>query len=405
MKDVIGAGQIVRSRPMNILLVHNFYQESGGEDQVFADEGKLLESRGHKVFRFTMHNDAIRQMSSVAVACKTLWNRQSQVLLRKAIRQSRAQVVHFHNTFPLISPAAYYAAHEEGAAVVQTLHNYRLLCPAALFFRQGQVCEECLGRVPWPGVMHGCYRSNRFASAVVAAMLTSHRLLRTWQREVDVYIVLTEFARRKFIAGGLPPERIIVKPNFVDPDPGIGDGQGDYFLFVGRLSHEKGVETMLQAWEQMPADSTSALKVLGDGPLRAEVEEASRRTPAIQYLGRCPSDRVYAMMGSARALIFPSRCYEGLPRTIVEAMAKGTPVVASRLGSMSELIRHEHNGLLFESGNPQDLLQQVKRVAHGQIDLARMRKAARQEFELRYTAQQNYSKLMACYQQALGNRF
>lgn len=387
---------------MNILLVHNFYQQAGGEDQVFADEALLLRSRGHNVREYTVHNDAVDAMGRLALARKTVWNRDSYSALRKVVREHAAEVVHFHNTFPLISPAGYRAARDEGAAVVQTLHNYRLLCPSATFFRDGRVCEDCLGhQVPWPGVVHKCYRSNRAATAVVATMLATHRMRGTWTRDVDQYIALTEFSRQKFVQGGLPVEKITVKPNFVDPDPGVGAGTGGFLLFVGRLTEEKGVRTLLKAWELLsePRD----LRILGDGPMRLEVERAASENSRIQYLGRQPLGTVYDTIGAAGALVFPSQWYEGLPRTIVESFAKGTPVIASRLGSMAELIDHGRTGWLFEPGDPADLAQWVSRALSDQPRLQEARHNARLEFERLYTADQNYRLLVQLYHKALSH--
>jgi glycosyltransferase involved in cell wall biosynthesis len=390
---------------MNVLLVHNFYQRPGGEDQIFAGEGRLLEQHDHVVGRFTMHNDAVDTIGKLTVACKTVWNGQARQSLRKAIRETGARVVHFHNTFPLISPAGYYAAHDEGAAVVQTLHNYRLMCVTATFCRNGGVCEDCLGRtVAWPGILHGCYRGSRAGSAVVAAMLAFHCLKGTWRREVDVYIALSEFGRKKFIEGGLPPDKLVVKPNFLDPAPGIGNGQGDYALFVGRLSIEKGIATMLEAWPKVYADTGIKLKIIGDGPLRTSVEAASKNAAGIEYLGwRDMRKEGYVTMGAARALIFPSIWYETQGMTIVESLATGTPILASRLGSRAEIIADGRTGLLFESGNPDDLARQARVFLSGQADRQRMRQAARLEFESRYTAEQNYPLLMRCYETALKN--
>jgi glycosyltransferase involved in cell wall biosynthesis len=237
---------------MRVLLVHNYYQQAGGEEQVFVAEGALLEAHGHRVVRYTSHNDRVTGMSRAVLAKNTVWNRTTYRDLRTLIRKERPQVAHFHNTFPLISPAAYYAARAEGVPTAQTLHNYRLLCPNALFFREGRACEDCVGQAgPWPEVIHACYRGSHLSSGGVAAMLTSHRILGTWVRAVDAYITLTEYTRRKFIQGGLPAEKIVVKPNFVYPDPGPGAGRGMYALFVGRLSREKGVDTLLAAWNTL----------------------------------------------------------------------------------------------------------------------------------------------------------
>jgi glycosyltransferase involved in cell wall biosynthesis len=386
---------------MNVLLVHNFYQQPGGEDQVFADEGTLLEAHGHTVARFTMDNDAIEGMGKVELARKTIWNNDSRQKLCDAARAIKADIVHFHNTFPLVSPAGYYGAHDAGAAVVQTLHNYRLLCPAATFYREGQVCEKCLGRaVPAPAVRYKCYRGSRVASAAIASMLTFHRMKGTWQQQVDLYIALTEFAKSKYIAGGLPAQKIAVKPNFVDPDPGIGAGASDFVLFVGRLTDEKGVPTLLKAWNHLEQKHGAKLKIIGDGPLRDLVTSAAAKDASIEFLGRRAPAEVYSMMGHARMLLFPSQWYEGQPRTIIEAFAKGTPVIASRLGSMPEMVQHGKTGLLFEPGNPVDLAAQVQSLLSNPTAQKRMRGEARAQFESHYTAAQNHAALMQCYEQA-----
>lgn len=384
-----------------MLLLHNRYQQPGGEDQVFAAEGALLEAHGYRVLRYTLHNDQINGMSRPALARATIWNDKVYEELRVLFREERPQVAHFHNTFPLISPAAYYAARAEGVPVVQTLHNYRLLCPNALFMREGRVCEDCLGKAfPWPGVAHACYKGSTSSSAGVAAMLAFHGAKGTWKEAVGVYVALTEFARQKFIQGGLPAEKIVVKPNFVHPDPGMGDGRGDYVLFVGRLSQEKGVGTLLAAWDVLK--EKAPLKIVGDGPLASEVEKAAERSGgAIEWLGRQPRERVLALMKDARALLFPSMWYEGFPMVIGEAYAVGLPVIASDLGSMSSLIRHGHTGLLFTPGDPQDLAVQVERVFACPSELERMRGEARTEFEAKYTAKRNQRLLMEIYRNAI----
>jgi glycosyltransferase involved in cell wall biosynthesis len=391
---------------MNILLVHNFYQQAGGEDQTFADEGRMLEQHGNVVGRFTMDNHAVDTIGKLTVARQTIWNRQARQSLRKAVRETGAQVVHFHNTFPLISPAGYYAAHDEGAAVAQTLHNYRLLCVAATFCRDNRVCEDCLGRaVAWPGILHGCYRGSRAGSAAVAAMLAYHRLAGTWRKEVDVYIALSEFGRNKFIEGGLPPDKLMIKPIYSDPDPGVGAGQGDFAVFVGRLTLEKGVGILLDAWPKVFAKTGVKLKIIGSGPMRDAAEAAGKKGTGIEFLGRLESQReVYDTMGAARALIFPSIWYEGQPRTIVESLAKGTPVLASRLGSMPEMITDNQTGLLFEAGNTDDLVRQAQSLFAQEENRTRMRQAARLEFESRYTAEKNYPLLMRCYETALSTK-
>jgi glycosyltransferase involved in cell wall biosynthesis len=385
---------------MNIVLCHNYYQQPGGEDRVFHDEAELLESHGHQIARFTVHNDSIKGRSKLGVAQGTIWNRRAAAELSEMIGREQAQIVHFHNTLPLISPAAYYAARAAGAAVVQTLHNYRFLCPKATFFRNGGVCEECLGKwTSWPAVAHGCYRDSRSASAVVAAMLATHRALGTYTHAVDAYIACSEFSRSKLIEGGLPAEKITAKPNFVSPDPGTGTGQGGYAMYLGRLSPEKGVSTLLAAWEQV--GDALPLKIVGDGPLAESVSEAAQRNPSVEWLEWQSNSRVQQIIGDACFLVLPSVNYEGFPKTIVEAFSKGTPVVASKLGAMAELIDDGQTGLHFEPGNSDDLASKVRQLAANPSQIASMRRAARRQYEQKYTAEANYPKLMAIYEQAL----
>ena len=385
---------------MKILAVHNRYQRPGGEDQVFVDETALLESRNHRVLRYEVHNDQVKQVNRLTLAKDTVWNTSAYRELGALIRRERPDVVHFHNTLPLVSPAGYYAARAEGVPVIQTLHNYRLLCPVALFFRDGGVCEDCMGKaVPWPGVVHRCYRGSLAASGVIATMLTIHRALRTWTEMVDVYVALTEFARNKFIEGGLPAGKIVVKPNFVAPDPGRGQGGGGYALFVGRLAAEKGTGTMLAAWDRL--GTRIPLKIVGDGPLRDRVVEAAARQSNVEWLGHRPVEEVHALMGKADMLVFPSEWYETFGRVAVEAFAAGTPVIAANIGAVAELVEHGRTGLEFRPGDPEDLVTQVEWAMSHPAELRRMRDEVRAEFEAKYTAERNYRALMEIYEAAL----
>jgi glycosyltransferase involved in cell wall biosynthesis len=385
---------------MKILAVHNRYQRPGGEDQVFVDETTLLETRNHRVLRYEVHNDQVKQANRLALAKDTVWNTSAYRELGALIRRERPHVVHFHNTLPLVSPAGYYAARAEGVPVIQTLHNYRLLCPVALFFRDGRVCEDCIGKaVPWPGVVHRCYRGSRTASGVIATMLTVHHALRTWTEMVDVYVALTEFARNKFIEGGLPAGKIVVKPNFVAPDPGRGQGGGGYALFVGRLAPEKGTETMLAAWDRL--GTRIPLKIVGDGPLRDQVVEAAARQSNVEWLGHRPVEDVHALMGKADMLIFPSQWYETFGRVAAEAFAAGTPVIAANIGAVAELVEHGRTGLKFRPGDPEDLVTQLEWALSHSAELRRMREEVRAEFEAKYTAERNYRALMEIYEAAL----
>jgi len=385
---------------MKILAVHNRYQRPGGEDQVFVDETALLETRNHNVMRYEVHNDQVKQMNRLTLAKDTVWNTSTYRELGALIRRERPDVVHFHNTLPLVSPAGYYAVRAEGVPVIQTLHNYRLLCPVALFFRDGRVCEDCMGKaVPWPGVVHRCYRGSRTASGMIATMLTVHRAMRTWAKMVDVYVALTEFARSKFIEGGLPAGKIVVKPNFVSPDPGRGQGGGGYALFVGRLAPEKGTGTMLAAWDRLR--TRIPLKIVGDGPLRDRVVSAAARQSNVEWLGHRPVADVHALMGKADMLVFPSQWYETFGRVAAEAFAAGTPVIAANIGAVAELVEHGRTGLKFRPGDPEDLVTQLEWALSHSAELRRMREEVRAEFEAKYTAERNYRALMEIYEVAL----
>lgn len=385
---------------MRILLAHTYYKQPGGEDRVFLSETALLRQNGHEVLEYCQHNSRTADLGSLTLAARTVWSDSTYKELREILRREKPAVCHFHNTFPLMSPAAFYAAKAEGIPVIATLHNYRLLCPSATLMRQGSVCEDCLAtRIPSSAVRHRCYRGSRSASAAAALMLTVHRWMETWTRAVDVWIALTDFARQKFVDGGLPSGKVVVKPNFVTPDPGVSADREDFALFAGRLSVEKGVETLLAVWRAMPIPIR--LRIAGDGPLAQQVEEASRLDPRIEWLGPLSRDRLNHQMKRARVLVFPSIWYEGLPLTILEAYATGLPVIASRLGSMESLVEHGRTGLHFEAGNPADLAENLTWSWQNPERLKEMGANARQCFLQNYTAQSNYLRLMQIYEQAI----
>lgn len=387
---------------MKILTVHNKYQHRGGEDAVVAAETRLLESQGHAVIHYERDNDELKGKSwigALAIATETVWSFSNHTALREIMKTDRPDVAHFHNTFPLISPSAYYACAEAGVPVVQTLHNYRLLCPGAAFLRDGKVCEECLGRaVPWPGVLHGCYRGSRPATLATAAMLSVHRAMGTWQNKVNLYVALTEFARRQFIEGGLPADRIVVKSNFIANRPARQAFGGAYALFVGRLSAEKGTQLLPVAWHWL--QTQTPLRIVGDGPLlKPLLKDIEREGLAsrIEVMGRRASEEVGAIMAGARFLVMPSVWYEGFPMTVVEAYACGLPVIASRIGSLAEIVEDGVTGLHFNPGDAKDLATKVEWAWTHPEEMEEMGRAARREFEAKYMAERNYQTLMRIY--------
>ncbi len=380
-------------RPERILLVHNAYQQRGGEDMVAEAEAALLRAHGHAVIEYRRHNDEIAGQSRADIALQTLWSRRTMREMGKLLDDELPDVVHVHNTFPLISPSLYTACAQAGVPVVQTLHNFRLLCPQAMFLREGRVCEDCLGRLPWRGAVRGCYRDSRLQSTVLTGMLLTHRALGTWQQHITRYIALNDFCRDKFIAGGLPAERISVKPNFVDfalPPPGTRKG----FLFVGRLSPEKGVSVLGRATRML--DSIE-LRVAGTGPEAAALADL----PGVDLLGGLDMGAVYRQMCRSEALVLPSIWYENFPRTLVEAYACGLPVIASRIGALAELVRDGETGLLFEPGDPSALATCLRWAQAHPREMAAMGQRARARYEAEFTGERNYGQLMTIYRQAM----
>ena len=389
---------------MKIILVHNHYQLPGGEDRVFTQECRLLENHGHEVVTYQRSNREALGYSPtqrLSLPKKTVWAKDSYREMLALLRKERPQIVHIHNTFLQISPSIFSACREAGVPAVLSLHNFRLLCPAATFFRDGKICEACLESSLWQSIRHACYRQSYGATATVAIMLAVHRQARTWVDGVTTFIALSEFSRRKFTEGGLPDSKIRVKPNFVSPDPGEKSGVGDDAVFVGRLSPEKGLKNLLQAWAQLRV--SVPLRILGDGPLRGELEQMARdlRLSEVSFLGHVDHAATQSAIKNARFLILPSECYENFPLTIVEALSCGTPVICSRLGAMQEIVTDRGTGLHFTPGNPDDLADKVAWAWDHSRQVTEMGRAARQDYEQKYTAESNYQSLMSIYDHAI----
>ena len=389
---------------MNILIIHNSYQQPGGEDVVVAQETGLLERNGHRVNIYKRSNDEIDDLSfgqRLGLITRIISAGDSKLDVRGLLRDLKPDIVHVHNTFAMVSPSVYEVCQAEDVPVVQTLHNYRLLCPASTFYRDGGSCEECVTYSLLRSVQHACYRDSRVMSGAIALMLRTHRSRQTWNGGIDAYIAISGFVRDKFVEAGFPAGKISVKPNFVEPDPGERSHSGDYALFVGRLSREKGLLTLLEAWKRLP--SGIPLVIAGDGPMRhhLEAEIARKGLQGIDFAGRLHRGEVYDAMKKAAFLVVPSIWYEPFGLVVAEAFACGTPVLGAFVGAIQEMLDDHVTGLHFAPGDPDELAKKVAWAWGHLPELAAMGKAARRVYENRYTANANYHLLMDIYASAI----
>jgi glycosyltransferase involved in cell wall biosynthesis len=380
---------------VRILLVHNTYQQAGGEDTVVAGEMAMLRSHGHEVYFHMVSNDKIRGFwNELITGWRAPYSKWGKREMSKTLIKFRPDIVHVHNFFPLLTPSIYDAYQEVKVPVVQTLHNFRTICAGGFLVRDGKLCEDCIQGTSYQAVLHSCYRGSRLGSLAVARMIDVHRRKGTWNEKVDRFIALTNLSRNKFVEAGFPAERIVVKPNFFaeveSGDHTSPDRKGA--LFVGRLSQEKGIETLLRAWQSVDFP----LRIIGDGPLRDKVRGQASGT--IAALGRKESWQVVEEMTEALFLVMPSEWYEGFPMTLVEAFAQGLPVIASRLGAMAEIVEDGITGLLFKPGDAEDLVRKVRWANERPEEMRRMGCNARKVYEEKYTSEINYRQLIAIYE-------
>jgi len=385
---------------MKILLVHNQYQIPGGEEVVFEQERELLERAGHTVLTYCRTNyeaETYSGMRKLALLRNIAWSTDTRAALGRLLRQEKPDVVHVHNTFMMMSSSVFAACHDAGIPVVQTLHNFRMFCPAANFVREGKACEECAEHSLLRGIAHACFRNSRATTTAVALMIKTQRQRQSY---ADLYIALSEFSRRKLVSHGLPGEKTCVKPNFVHPDPGEREGKGSYAVFAGRLSEEKGLDTLLTAWKQLQCDIP--LMIVGDGPLMTSLRQqaAALSLANVTFTGRLARPQAHEAIKAAKFLLAPSQCYENFPMGIAESFACGVPVICSRLGGMQELVEDGRTGLHFTPGNASDLAAKVQWAWSHPEEMQAMGKTARSTYLGRYTAQKNYPLLMDIYARA-----
>jgi glycosyltransferase involved in cell wall biosynthesis len=384
---------------MRILFLHNRYIYRGGEDESRAQEIAMLRNRGEEVIDYVLDNAEIKSENLITVGVRSIWNTKEADRVKDLIRSTRPDLMKVDNFFPLFSPSIFDAAKAMGVPTALSVRNYRLICPSANLFRNGSICTTCVGdKVALAAIKHRCYRQSYLQSAAVVASNAYAHQRGTWTDSVDRYIAVSNFVKQQLVAGGFPDEKILVKPNFIS-DSGIGDGSGGYGLYVGRLTEEKGVRSLLKAWPDVPL--SVSLKIIGDGPLEAEVRQASETDSRIEYLGRKSLQDVCEYLGKAAFLIFPSEWYEPFGRTIVEAYSKGTPVIAASTPPMKTMIDDGVTGLLYRPGDSKDLASTISILMAVPERLNSMRVQARAKYLAAYTEDQNYRQLMDIFHQCV----
>lgn len=396
--------------PLRILLVHNRYKLRGGEDSVFEAERDMLIAAGHIVNVYEVTNDAIGEdTSKLKLFFNTIWSKASYKAISQILRDFKPDVVHCHNTFPLISPSIYYACDKAGIPVVQTLHNYRLTCLNGYLFREQecQLCEKCLGKSPIRGVFKKCYRNSLTASATVAAMLLIHRLLGTYRKKVTKYIALSHFARYNFTKkSALPEDKVVVKPNIVILPKEIPQLHKEKnVLFIGRISPEKGVKTLISAWSLLKDTFGFKLIIIGDGPEKDTLSQKYQNNKSISFLGGLPHDEVIVQLTKASLLVFPSIWYEQFAITPIEAMSQATPVLVSDIAKNSTIVQDNISGRYFKAGDINDLAAKLAELLSNEAELSRLGTAAKAAFEQSdCSTESNLRALEAIYHSILAPR-
>ncbi|MCB1006538.1 MAG: glycosyltransferase family 4 protein [Acidimicrobiales bacterium] len=384
---------------MRILQLHNRQRARGGADIQLEREADGLAARGHDVDAVIVETTAVEQAGPVRAGVAAFWNRDAVRDVRRAIDGFAPDVVHVHTPFPVMSPAVIRAAAARGVAVVATSQSWRYNCASGVLARDGQVCEECVGRhLKYPAVVHRCYQDRLLPSIAVAGSLSLHHSIGTFAHKVHRLTALTPFMRERIIAEGIAPHRVVVKPNS-SPDPGPPlDTRAGTYLFAGRLVDVKGVHTLLDAWRRVPGDLR--LVVAGDGPLRPLVDEAAATDPRIDARGWLDGAAVGELLRTSEALVLPSEWYEGLPVVLTEAFAAGTPIIASDVGNFTGLVTPGVDGVHFRVGDPAALADAVGRF-DAEADRPAMRAAARATFERSYEAETVLDLLESIYADAI----
>jgi len=390
---------MMKSKVNKILIGHNYYQQPGGEDGFFRSEIAMLKDFGHEVCVYQRHNNEIKSdiLSRLSHAASLRFSKSSYDQMRSLIRSFKPDVAHFHNIFFVMTPAVLYACKDEGVPVVVSLHNFRLMCINGLFFRDGKPCEDCLHGSRGSGIVHRCYRGSWAFSTIATDMINYHWRRKTWDNIVDHFVVETEFTKGKYVQAGISSAKITVLPNFIEKPSHNTQDKGAYALYVGRLSQEKGIDVLLKAWRHVKG---IPLYIVGQGPMQKEVEAYIKHhgLTQVKVLGYLENEDCRRVLAQAKFLIVPSLCYENFPRVVVEAYACGVPVLASRLGTMEEIVEEGTTGALFSPNDAQDLAGKAMDLIRDDNKFAQLCINARQVYDLKYTPARHYEGLMKVYQ-------
>lgn len=377
-----------------VLIVHNYYQIPGGEDTVVANEKKMLEEHGHKVILYSRNNGELKQMSMLqkfVLPITTIFNARTYKEIKRIIETEDIDIVHVHNTLNLVSPAVYYAARAMKVPVVQTVHNFRLLCPGATLYRDGHICEDCVECGLWCAVKRKCYRESRVQTLACVLSTWFHRMTGIYGK--IKYICLTEFNRKKLLnLKQIKPEQVFVKPNFVESKDSFvpEEKRENQFIFAGRLDKLKGVDILFEAWKRM-GDAAPKLVVCGTGPMEKWCKSFVQQNRVnIEMRGFVSNTEARRLIANSKALVLPTQWYEGFPMSIVEAFSVGTPVVCSNLGNVGSIVEEGVTGCKFRSDSVDGLVLAVNRC-YG------LHESTLREYQKKYTSEINYKTLIDIY--------
>ncbi len=385
---------------MRVLSIHNEYLIRGGEEESRKAEIEILRKNGIEVIEYTENNRVVDNMSKLRLAIRTIWSSESYQNVCKILKHQKIDIIHVQNIFPLISPSIYYAAKSFNIPVIQAVRNYRNLCINSYLYREGHICESCLAhKYPISGVINKCYRNSYSASIVAASTQWFHNYINS-RRHINFYLCISEFVKNKMVEGGFPSNKLIVKPNFVYPDPGYSPYKDNFILYVGRLSSEKGINILLDSLKNLKT-SNLTLKIIGEGDVSKLIETYIGKGFRIELLGRLSISDTYDIIGNSSALIIPSEWNEPFGRVIVEAFAKGTPVIGANVGGITELIEDGVNGFLFKNGDSLDLAKKIDYLFENKDRINELGLAGRSSFLQYYTSEVNYRMLMEIYSRVL----